>query len=351
MNDLTNNAIQLLEDLIKIESYSFNEIKTGNRIEKWFKSHKIEFKRNQNNIYALNKFYDSNKPTILLNSHHDTVKPNKGYKNDPFNSKKENGKLYGLGSNDAGGALVSLIAVFTYYYNKKDLKYNLIVLASAEEECSGENGIASIIPILPKIDFAIIGEPTLMKMAIAERGLIVFDMKIKGTSSHAAHKNNDNPIIKSIQVLNWIKKLKFDRKSEFLGDVKATVTQIKSGNQHNVVPSELKLVLDVRVNDCYTNQEIFDILKIDSPCEIIPRSLNLNSSSISNDHPIVLAANLIGIDKYGSPTLSDQSKISFPSVKIGPGDSLRSHSADEYIFIEEIKNAIPLYIQLLNKII
>ena len=351
MNELTNNAIQLLEDLIKIESYSFNEIKTGNRIEKWFKSYKIEFKRNQNNIYAFNKFYDSNKPTILLNSHHDTVKPNKGYKNDPFNSKKENGKLYGLGSNDAGGALVSLIAVFTYYYNKKDLKYNLIVLASAEEECSGENGIASIIPILPKIDFAIIGEPTLMKMAIAERGLIVFDMKIKGTSSHAAHKNNDNPIIKSIQVLNWIKKLKFDRKSEFLGDVKATVTQIKSGNQHNVVPSELKLVLDVRVNDCYTNQEIFDILKIDSPCEIIPRSLNLNSSSISNDHPIVLAANLIGIDKYGSPTLSDQSKISFPSVKIGPGDSLRSHSADEYIFIEEIKNAIPLYIQLLNKII
>jgi len=351
MKELTNNAIQLLEDLIKIESYSFNEIKTGNRIEKWFKSYKIEFKRNQNNIYAFNKFYDSNKPTILLNSHHDTVKPNKGYKNDPFNSKKENGKLYGLGSNDAGGALVSLIAVFTYYYNKKDLKYNLIVLASAEEECSGENGIASIIPILPKIDFAIIGEPTLMKMAIAERGLIVFDMKIKGTSSHAAHKNNDNPIIKSIQVLNWIKKLKFDRKSEFLGDVKATVTQIKSGNQHNVVPSELKLVLDVRVNDCYTNQEIFDILKIDSPCEIIPRSLNLNSSSISNDHPIVLAANLIGIDKYGSPTLSDQSKISFPSVKIGPGDSLRSHSADEYIFIEEIKNAIPLYIQLLNKII
>ena len=205
MKELTNNAIQLLEDLIKIESYSFNEIKTGNRIEKWFKSYKIEFKRNQNNIYAFNKFYDSNKPTILLNSHHDTVKPNKGYKNDPFNSKKENGKLYGLGSNDAGGALVSLIAVFTYYYNKKDLKYNLIVLASAEEECSGENGIASIIPILPKIDFAIIGEPTLMKMAIAERGLIVFDMKIKGTSSHAAHKNNDNPIIKSIQVLTGYK--------------------------------------------------------------------------------------------------------------------------------------------------
>ena len=351
MNELTNNAIQLLQDLIKIESYSFNENKTGNRIEKWLESHGIEIKRNQNNVYAYNKFYDSNKPTILLNSHHDTVKPNKGYKNDPFNSKIENGKLYGLGSNDAGGALVSLIAVFTYYYNKKDLKYNLILLASAEEECSGENGIASIVPILPKIDFAIIGEPTLMKMAIAERGLIVFDIKIKGTSSHAAHINDDNPIIKSIEVLKWIKNLKFEKKSKFLGNVKATVTQIQSGNQHNVVPSELKIVLDVRVNDCYTNQEIYDILKKDSPCEIIPRSLNLNSSSISTDHAIVSAANKLGVQKFGSPTLSDQSKISFPSIKMGPGDSLRSHSADEYIYVDEIKNAIPLYIQLLNKII
>ena len=210
---------------------------------------------------------------------------------------------------------------------------------------------SSIVPILPKIDFAIIGEPTLMKMAIAERGLIVFDIKIKGTSSHAAHINDDNPIIKSIEVLKWIKNLKFEKKSKFLGNVKATVTQIQSGNQHNVVPSELKIVLDVRVNDCYTNQEIYEILKTDSPCEIIPRSLNLNSSSISTNHAIVLAANELGIQKYGSPTLSDQSKISFPSIKIGPGDSLRSHSADEYIYIDEIKNAIPLYIQLLNKII
>jgi acetylornithine deacetylase len=351
MNELINNSIDLLKDLIEIESYSFNEDKTGNRIEKWFISKDIEFKRNKNNVFAFNKFYDSKKPTILLNSHHDTVKPNKGYKNDPFNSKIENGKLYGLGSNDAGGALVSLIAVFTYYYNRQDLKYNLIILASAEEECSGENGIASIIPILPKIDFAIIGEPTLMKMAIAERGLIVFDLKIEGTSSHAAHENDNNPIIKSIKVLNWINNLKFEKTSNFLGKVKVTVTQIKSGNQHNVVPSELELVLDVRVNDCYTNKEIYDILKMNAPCQIIPRSLNLNSSSISTNHPIVLAANKLEIQKYGSPTLSDQSKISFPSTKIGPGDSLRSHSADEYIYINEINNAIPQYIKLLNKIL
>ena len=351
MNELISNSIDLLKDLIEIESYSFNEDKTGNRIEKWFISKDIEFKRNKNNVFAFNKFYDSKKPTILLNSHHDTVKPNKGYKNDPFNSKIENGKLYGLGSNDAGGALVSLIAVFTYYYNRQDLKYNLIILASAEEECSGENGIASIIPILPKIDFAIIGEPTLMKMAIAERGLIVFDLKIEGTSSHAVHENDNNPIIKSIKVLNWINNLKFEKTSNFLGKVKVTVTQIKSGNQHNVVPSELELVLDVRVNDCYTNKEIYDILKINAPCQIIPRSLNLNSSSISTNHPIVLAANKLEIQKYGSPTLSDQSKISFPSIKIGPGDSLRSHSADEYIYINEINNAIPQYIKLLNKIL
>ena len=246
---------------------------------------------------------------------------------------------------------MSLIAVFTYYYYRQDLKYNLIILASAEEECSGENGIASIIPTLPKIDFAIIGEPTLMKMAIAERGLIVFDLKIEGTSSHAAHENDNNPIIKSIKVLNWINNLKFEKTSNFLGKVKVTVTQIKSGNQHNVVPSELELVLDVRVNDCYTNKEIYDILKINAPCQIIPRSLNLNSSSISTDHPIVLAANKLEIQKYGSPTLSDQSKISFPSIKIGPGDSLRSHSADEYIYINEINNAIPQYIKLLNKIL
>ncbi len=351
MNKLINSVIELLKNLIEIESYSFQENKTAERIEIWFKTNNIKFKRIKNNVFAFNKFFDSKKPTLLLNSHHDTVKPNKGYKNDPFKSYIKNGKLYGLGSNDAGGALVSLIGVFTYYYNRKDLKYNIIILASAEEECSGDNGITSIIPKLPKIDFAVIGEPTLMKMAVAERGLIVFDLKVKGTSSHAAHKNTDNPIIKSIEVLNWIDKLKFKKTSNSLGDVKATVTQIKSGNQHNVVPSELELVLDVRVNDCYSNKEIYGILKKNSPCDIIPRSLNLNSSSISIDHPIVLAANEIGIEKYGSPTLSDQSKISFPSIKIGPGDSLRSHSADEYIFVDEINDAIPKYIRLLNKIL
>ena len=351
MEILISNAIKLLKDLIAIESFSFNEDKSADRIENWFKSYNIDFKRHKNNVYAFNKYFDKSKPTILLNSHHDTVKPNKGYTNDPFESKVKNGKLYGLGSNDAGGALVSLIAVFTYLYNKKELNYNLSILASAEEESSGYNGIGSVIPLIPEIDFAIIGEPTLMKMAIAERGLIVFDLKVKGTASHAAHKNYDNPIIKSIDVLNWINNLKFEKKSNFLGSVKVTVTQIKSGNQHNVVPSELKLVLDVRVNDCYTNKEIYELLKKDAPCEIEPRSLNLNSSMISINHPIVIGGSKINIENYGSPTLSDQAKISFPSIKMGPGDSTRSHTSNEFIYVNEIKNAIPKYLDLLNTII
>ena len=351
MELLITNAIKLLKDLITMESFSFNEDKSADRIENWFKSYDIDFIRKNNNIYAFNKCFDHSKPTILLNSHHDTVKPNKGYTNDPFVSKVENGKLYGLGSNDAGGALVSLIAVFTYLYSKENLKYNLVILASAEEESSGNNGIASIIPLLPEIDFAIIGEPTLMKMAIAEKGLIVFDLKVKGTSSHAAHVNHDNPIINSIDILNWINNLHFEKKSNLLGTVKTTVTQINSGNQHNVVPSELVLVLDVRVNECYTNKEIFELLKVSAPCEIKPRSLNLNSSFISIDHPIVKGGSIINIEKYGSPTLSDQSKINFPSIKIGPGDSTRSHTANEFIYLNEIKKAIPKYLDLLNTII
>lgn len=351
MKEITNSAISLLEKLIRTESFSSNEEKTSLLIQNWFKQHNINFKTYKNNVYAYNMFFDENKPTILLNSHHDTVMPNSGYTNDPFDSFIEDGKLYGLGSNDAGGALVSLISVFTILYNKKNLNYNLIILASAEEESSGDNGISCVIPLLPKIDFAIIGEPTLMKMAVAERGLIVYDLVIKGTASHAAHENNDNPILKSIKVLNWIKSLNFLKKSNFLGEVKATVTQINSGSQHNVVPSKLEMVLDVRVNDCYTNKEIDDYIIKNAPCIIKARSLDLNSSCINIDHPIVLAADKSGIEKYGSPTLSDQSKISFPSIKMGPGDSKRSHTANEFIYVKEIENAIPQYINLLNKIL
>ena len=351
MNELKLKSIELLKKLIQTESFSTKEDKTAELIQKWFKKNDIVSNKFNNNIYAFNKYHDSKKPYILLNSHHDTVRPNSGYTLNPFDSIIKEKKLFGLGSNDAGGALVSLMSVFLFFYQKQNLKYNLIILASAEEESSGINGITSVIPRLPKIDLAIIGEPTLMKMAVAERGLIVYDLKINGTASHAAHENNDNPILKSIEVLKWIKELNFEKKSEFLGQVKSTVTQINAGNQHNVIPSEVNMVLDVRINDCYTIREINEIILEKAPCSMVPRSLNLNSSSIHPNHKIVKAAVSLGIEKYGSPTLSDQSKISFPSIKIGPGDSKRSHTANEFIFINEIEEAIPKYIELLNKIL
>lgn len=351
MKAATQKAVQLLQDLISIQSFSSKEDQTADRIEKWFEDHHIPFKRSNNNVYAFNKHFDSTKPILLLNSHHDTVRPNRAYTRDPYQPTIEDGKLYGLGSNDAGGALVSLISLFTHFYDKKDMKYNLIMVASAEEESSGKNGLNSVLPQLPNIDVAIVGEPTLMKLAISEKGLVVFDVVVKGTAGHAAHPNDNNPILKSIEVLQWLKNIQFDRKSETLGDVKLTVTQINAGSQHNVVPAEVRMVVDVRVNDRYTNQEIADILQANAPCEITPRSLRLNSSSIPKEHPLVLAGLELNRPSYGSPTLSDQSVLSCPSLKLGPGDSTRSHTADEYIYINEIDEAIDLYISILNKVL
>lgn len=351
METKTQKAIQLLQDLISIQSFSSQEDQTANRIEDWFKEHEIPFERSNNNVYAFNQYFDKSKPTLLLNSHHDTVRPNRAYTRDPYQPEIIDGKLYGLGSNDAGGALVSLIAVFTHFYGHKDLNYNLVVVASAEEESSGKNGLNSVLPLLPTIDVAIVGEPTLMKLAISEKGLVVFDVKVKGTPGHAAHPNDDNPILKSIEVLQWLKNFTFDKSSETLGDVKLTVTQINAGSQHNVIPSEVHIVVDVRVNDQYSNQEITDLLQAKAPCEITPRSLRLNSSSIPKNHPLVKAGMELNRPTYGSPTLSDQSVLTCPSLKLGPGDSTRSHTADEYIFIDEIYEAIKLYSSILNKIL
>lgn len=351
METNTQKAIQLLQDLISIQSFSSQEDQTANRIEEWFKEHEIPFKRSNNNVYAFNHYFDKSKPTLLLNSHHDTVRPNRAYTRDPYQPDIVDGKLYGLGSNDAGGALVSLIAVFTRFYAQKDLNYNLVVVASAEEESSGKNGLNSVLPLLPTIDVAIVGEPTLMKLAISEKGLVVFDVKVKGTAGHAAHPNDNNPILKSIEVLQWLENFTFDRSSETLGDVKLTVTQINAGSQHNVIPAEVHIVVDVRVNDQYSNQEITDLLQAKAPCEITPRSLRLNSSSIPKNHPLVKAGMELNRPTYGSPTLSDQSVLSCPSLKLGPGDSTRSHTADEYIFVDEINEAINLYTSILNKIL
>jgi len=345
---LTNKAIDLLKALISIQSFSGEENKTADTIEAWFKEFEIPHERIHNNVFAKNKHWDDNKPTLLLNSHHDTVKPNKAYTKDPFHAHIEDGKLYGLGSNDAGGCLVSLIATFTYYYTVENLNHNILLVASMEEENAGAHSLRWLLPQLPKINVAIVGEPTLMQLAIAEKGLVVFDAVVKGTPTHAAHLNDNNAIYNTIEVLEWFKNYKFDKSSEALGEVKMTVTQINAGSQHNVVPSQVELVVDVRVNDAYTNKEIADLLKEEAPCEIQERGLKLNSSKIDKDHPLVKSGIALGRTTYGSPTLSDQAALTCQSLKLGPGDSTRSHSADEYIYIDEIEEGIDLYIRILE---
>jgi acetylornithine deacetylase len=348
---LTQNVIALLQDLIRLESFSGAEDRTATRIEEWFSSYEIPFQRKDNNIWATNKHFDIQKPTLLLNSHHDTVHPNQGYTRNPYSPDIEDGKLYGLGSNDAGGALVSLIACFTHFYNQENLDYNLLMVASAEEESAGKKSLRYLIPDLPKIDVAIVGEPTLMDLAIAEKGLVVFDLSLKGTASHAAHPNEDNPLMKLPKLLKAIDELEFDKVSPLLGPVKATLTQVNAGSQHNVVPSEVNMVLDVRVNECYSNKEIEQIIKSSLDCEVKARSLRLRSSSINPDHPLVKAGITLGKKTYGSPTLSDQAGLDCPSLKLGPGDSTRSHSANEFIFVREIEEGITFYINLLNQIL
>ncbi len=351
MNELTTAAIELLKDLIAIPSFSQEEDKTAHRIGQWFDDYGIPYQREGNNVWAQNKAFDPEKPTLLLNSHHDTVLPNSAYTNDPFEPKIEDGKLYGLGSNDAGGALVSLMALFTHYYAAENPKYNLVMVASAEEEIAGQKSLRGLLTQLPKIDVAIVGEPTEMHLAVAEKGLLVFDAVIKGTPGHAAHPNDDNPIMKLPKVLEWFQNFSLEKVSENLGPVKITVTQVAAGKEHNVVPASVHLVVDVRVNDQYTNEELAQLITEAAPCEMTPRSLHLNSSSIAMDHELVRAGIALGRKTYGSPTLSDQAALQCPSLKVGPGLSTRSHSANEYIFVHEIEEAINIYIELLKQIL
>lgn len=354
IEQLTYEAIDLLKKLIATPSFSGEEHHTALLIEAWFRHHSIPYERENNNIWAYNKYVDENKPYLLLNSHQDTVFPNKDYTHNPFDAIEKEGKIFGLGSNDAGGCLVSLLATFTYFYLHKNMKYNLIMVASAEEENSGKKGLNSVLAHLPLLECAIIGEPTQMQLAIAEKGLLVLDVLIKGTASHAAHNNPDNSIYNAFEVIEWFKNFSFEKISEVLGPMKMTVSQIEAGKQHNLVPEECRLVVDIRVNDCYTNEEILSIVKKNLSSErviITPRSLKLKSSSIPKTHPLVISGITLGRETYGAPTLSDQAVLQCPSLKMGPGNSLRSHTADEYIFREEIVEAIPLYIELLNQTI
>ena len=345
---ITIEAIELLKKLIQTPSFSSEEDKTALLIEAWFIENEIPFERNNNNIWAYNLHFDKSKPTLLLNSHHDTVNPNQGYTIDPFSAIVEGDKLFGLGSNDAGGCLVSLIAAFTNLHKAENLSHNIVIVASAEEESSGQNGLNSVLKFLPELDCAIVGEPTQMQLAIAEKGLVVLDVQVLGTASHAAHVNLDNPIMKTIGILEWFKNYQFDKVSQVLGPVKATVTQINAGKQHNVVPSECNLVVDIRVNEKYTNQEIVDIVNQNIDAVVKPRSMNLKSSSIPLHHGLVQAGMALGRTTYGSPTLSDQSVLECQSLKLGPGNSLRSHTSNEFIYLSEIKDGIEIYINILN---
>lgn len=347
MNDLKEEALQLLKSLIETPSISREEDQTALLLSSYLTEKNISWERSGNNIWAKKKDFNPSLPSVLLNSHHDTVKPNQGYTRDPFKAIEENGKLYGLGSNDAGGCLVSLVATFVYFYEKK-LPYNLILAATAEEEISGKNGIESLLPMLPVLELAIVGEPTLLQMAVAEKGLVVIDAVIKGKAGHAARNEGINAIYLALDDLAIIRDYEFRKSSDYLGKNKVTATIIQAGSQHNVVPDTCTYTLDVRVTDSYTLEEILDELQQQVKAVLTPRSLRLNSSRIDPAHKIINLADKLGIKQYGSPTLSDQALIPYPSVKIGPGDSARSHTPDEFIYIHEIYDGIDAYINLLN---
>lgn len=351
MEKLQNDAVALLKELITISSFSREENKTADVIEAFLQERKVKTQRQGNNIWAYNAHFDSSKPTLLLNSHHDTVKPNSGYSRDPFSADVEDGKLYGLGSNDAGGCLVSLIATFLYYYNAEDLTYNLCLAATAEEEISGVNGLESILPELGVLDFAIVGEPTLMNLAIAERGLMVLDCQVHGKAGHAAREEGENAIYKALRDIEWFRSYRFAKVSELFGPLKMSVTVINAGSQHNVVPELCSFTVDVRVTDAYTNEEVLKIIKTNVDCTVKPRSTRLKPSSIDKDHPIVQSGIRMGKQTYGSPTTSDQALLSIPSVKVGPGDSARSHMADEFVYVQEILDGIAGYVEMLKPVI
>jgi len=344
---LGDDAIELLIRLIQTQSFSREEAGTATIIEDFLAQQGVATQRQGNNVWAVSRHFDAHKPTILLNSHHDTVKPGVAWTYPPFGATLEGDKLTGLGSNDAGASAVSLLAVFRYFYDRPTT-FNLICAITAEEEISGANGIKSILPVLGKIDLGIVGEPTGMNAAVAEKGLLVLDGVARGRTGHAARNEGDNALYKALDDIAWLRTYQFPKTSELLGPVKMTVTQISAGTQHNVVPDECRYVVDVRPTECYANEEILEIIRTNVQAEITPRSTHLQSSGIALDHPLVRKAVAIGKTTYGSPTLSDQALMRFTTLKMGPGDSARSHAPDEYILLSEIRGGIADYIDLLT---
>lgn len=343
-----NEYTELLTNLIKTPSISREESKAAALLRSFLDGKNIRYQKHKNNTWAVSRNFSEDKPVILLNSHIDTVKPVAGWSYEPFSATLEGDRLTGLGSNDAGGPLVSLLAVFIHFYDQNDLPFNLVFAASAEEENSGADGFESIIPLLPSIDFAVVGEPTRMELAIAEKGLLVLDCTATGKSGHAAREEGDNALYKALDDINLLRNFRFEKSSDVLGPVKITVTQIEAGSQHNVVPGECRFVVDVRTNEHYSNRQVFETISGLISSSVAARSFRLNSSGIPAEHPFARRAGELGIPSYGSPTTSDQAIMPWPSVKIGPGDSARSHTADEYILISEIKHGTDTYIKLLT---
>ena len=347
MREITKKAVDLLSMLIETQSYSGEEQETADILSNYLRQHGYEVNQKGNNVWARSNHYDPTKPTLLLNSHHDTVHATSKWINDPFKANLLEGKLIGLGSNDAGGPLVSLLHTFIELDNKEQ-PYNLVFLASAEEESSGKNGVPIVLDDLGTIDVGVVGEPTSMDMAIAERGLVVLDCIAHGESGHAARGEGKNAIYLAMKDIEWFKSYRFEKESEVLGAINMTVTQINAGSLHNVVPDECSFVVDVRPNEYYSNTEIVDFIKEQVKCEVTPRSLHLNASGIQATHPLVQQAVALGIHTYGSKTMSDQVHMPFPTIKMGPGDTRRSHTADEYIYVDEIDAGIQIYLQLLD---
>lgn len=341
------DAINMLKALIRVPSVSREEEGAANILQDFIEETGIIVNRSGNNIWCISPMFDLQKPTILLNSHIDTVKPVNGWRKEPFTPTEVNGKLYGLGSNDAGASVVTLFQIFRELC-RKEQSYNLIYLASCEEEVSGKNGIESVLPNLPPITLGIVGEPTEMQPAIAEKGLMVLDVTAYGKSGHAARDEGENAIYKALKDMEWFRDYRFEKVSPLLGPVKMSVTQINAGTQHNVVPDRCTFVVDVRSNELYSNEEIFETVQQHITSEAKARSFRLNSSRIDEIHPFIRRAVALGRVPFGSPTLSDQALMRFPSVKIGPGRSSRSHTADEYIMLREIEEAIELYWELLD---
>ena len=339
--------IELLQLLISIPSYSRNEEQTADSIAVFLQRKGIIVERHINNVYARNSQFSEGLPTLLLNSHHDTVKPNQGYSRDPFEPCIENDRLYGLGSNDAGGSLIALLATFCQYHDA-ELPYNLIFAATAEEEMSGPNGIESLLPLLGKIDCGIVGEPTGMQIAIAERGLLVLDCTVYGTANHAAYGSTDSALYKAMEDIDFIKNHSFEKSCSYLGKTTMNVTMINAGTQHNIIPDKCTYVIDIRMNAEYMPEEIIGILQSHLHAEIKPRSLRLRPSLIEQTHPLIQAGNAMHIPMYASMTMSDQALMRFPTIKFGPGDSHRSHTADEFIYLHEIHQGIDKYIDFLS---